>query len=54
MNLNCHLYILNLFDLFDIHDLYGHSLAQENPYPGEHKIYNFGKRFFVHLYIILS
>ena len=42
-----HYYILNLFDLFDIHGLYGHSLVQENSYPGEHKIYNFGKRFMV-------
>ena len=36
-----------------LYDLYGHALAQE-PLPGGHEIYNFGRPFLGHHYYKLS
>ena len=38
---------------FSLYDLYGHALAQE-PCPGGHEIYNFGRPFLCHHNYILS
>ena len=38
---------------FSLYDLYGHALAQE-PLPGGHEIYNFGRPFHGHHYYILG
>ena len=40
-------------DTFSLYDLYGHTLAQE-PWPGGHKIYSFGRPFINHYYNTLS
>ena len=35
--------------VFSLYDLYGHAPAEE-PYPGDQKIYNFGRPFLVYHY----
>ena len=40
-------------DAFSLFDIYGHALAQD-PCPGGHEIYNFGRPLLGHHYYILS